>query len=344
MPSSSTNLDGFVTSWNNSAEQFFGYTADEAVGQHITFIIPLDHRDEEAMNLERIRRGDQVENFETVRVRKDGTKLEVSVTISPVKDVAGRIVGLSRVARDITQQKQAEEAIRGSELSARILQIQDEERRCIARELHDGVGQLLAAMSMNASALDLDKSNLSPNAARCAEENSRLIKQVSADIRTVSYLFHPPLLEEMGLHSALEWYIDGFAERSKVAVKLELPANWERLPQEYELCLFRVVQECLTNIHRHSAGKTAAIRLSRKSDSISLEIEDDGIGIPAEKLAGNHSSGVGIRGMRERVRHFKGSMDIQSNGGGTKLSVTLPVATSGASEPANVSKYTGATT
>ena len=165
--------------------------------------------------------------------------------------------------RDITERKQAEEAIKEKELSARLLKLQDEERRRIARELHDGVGQLLAAMSMNASRVNGEKANLSPDAARCAEENSKLIEQVSADIRTMSYLFHPPLLDEMGLDSALKWFIDGFAERSKITANLELPADWERLPQEYELCLFRIAQECLTNIHRHSGSLTALVRLLR---------------------------------------------------------------------------------
>jgi PAS domain S-box-containing protein len=339
----SKNLEGVITSWNKSAETVFGYTAEEAVGRHITMIIPPEYRDEEARILERLRRGERIEHLETVRVRKDGTKLDVSLAISPVRDVTGRIVGASKVARDITQQKQAEEAIRQSELSVRLLQLQDEERRRVARELHDGVGQLLAAMSMNASRLGREKSNLSPDGARCAEENSRLIEQVSAEIRTVSYLFHPPLLDEMGLDSALKWYVDGFAERSGIAVRLEVPADWERLPPEYELCLFRVVQECLTNIHRHSGGKTAAIRLSRANESISLEVEDDGIGIPAEKLASNQNSGVGIRGMQERVRHFKGSMDIQSNGDGTKISVSLPAAGTGGSERPSALKQTGAT-
>ena len=183
---------------------------------------------------------------------------------TPLRNPDGAVVQLA-VTRDITKRKQAEETIKERELSARLLKLQDEERRRIARELHDGVGQLLAAMSMNAARLDGEKSNLSPDAARCADENSKLIDQVSTDIRTMSYLFHPPLLDEMGLDSALKWYVDGFAERSKIAAALELAANWERLPQDHELCLFRIAQECLTNIHRHSGSSTALVRLLRFS-------------------------------------------------------------------------------
>jgi two-component system NarL family sensor kinase len=212
-----------------------------------------------------------------------------------------------------------------------LMATQDEERRRIARELHDGVGQLLAAMSMNASTLKNESSNLSPDGARCAEENSKLLKEVSAYIRTVSYLFHPPLLDEVGLHSALKWYIEGFAKRSKIATELELPTDWERLPQDYELCLFRIAQECLTNIHRHSEGSSAVIRLLRSATEIRLEVSDDGKGLNKEtqsRIASGETAGVGLRGMQERVRHLGGSIGIQSNGKGTTVTATLPLAES----------------
>ena len=229
--------------------------------------------------------------------------------------------------RDITERKQAEETIKEKELSARLLNLQDEERRRIARELHDGVGQLLAAMSMNASRVNGEKANLSPDAARCAEENSKLIEQVSADIRTMSYLFHPPLLDEMGLDSALKWFIEGFAERSKITANLELPTNWERLSQDYELCLFRIAQECLTNIHRHSGSLTALVRLLRSSTEIILEVSDEGKGLDQEtqsKISSGETTGVGLRGMRERVRQLGGTVEIRSNGHGTTVIAKVP--------------------
>ena len=198
----------------------------------------------------------------------------------------------------------------------------------MARELHDGVGQLLAAMSMNASRINGEKANLSPDVARCAEENSKLIDQVSADIRTMSYLFHPPLLDEMGLDSALKWYIEGFAERSKIKASLELPTNWKRLPQDYELCLFRIVQECLTNIHRHSGSLTALVRLVRSPVEIVLEVSDEGKGLKPEtqsKISIGESTGVGLRGMRERVRQLGGTLEVRSNGHGTVVIATVPV-------------------
>jgi PAS domain S-box-containing protein len=463
----SKDLNGVITTWNEGAERIFGHTTEEAVGQHITLIIPPDRTSEEVMILDKLRKGERIEHFETVRMHKNGTNLDISVTISPVNDAAGRVVGASKVARDITPQKQieramreseerfrsivettpecvklvaadgtlihmnlpglrmvgadcadmvvgksfydlidakdrdrfrgfnericrgekgslefdivglhgqrrhmethaaplrnpdgtvmqlavtrdvtdrikVEEAIKEKELSARLLKLQDEERRRIARELHDGVGQLLAAMGMNAARLEREMSNMTPEVAHCVEENSTLIAQVSADIRTMSYLFHPPLLDEMGLHSALNWYVDGFAKRSKVRAKLEVAANWERLPEDYELCLFRIAQECLTNIHRHSGSVSAQVRLLRLPGEVKLEVIDDGKGIDGETLsniASGATAGVGLRGMRERVKQLGGNMEVRSNGKGTTVIARVPFTES--PQPTETTRFGG---
>jgi signal transduction histidine kinase len=214
------------------------------------------------------------------------------------------------------------------ELSARLLQIQDEERRRIARELHDSVGQMLAAVSMNLAQVNHEASALSVDARRALEDNSALLEQLSREIRTISHLLHPPLLDEVGLQSALQWYIDGFGERSKIKVDLELPDDFGRLPRNLEITLFRVVQECLTNIHRHSESSTAAIRFARSENEVRLEVRDAGKGIPAEAQTGLSSgklSGVGLRGMHERLRQMGGHLDIQSNSSGTLVIATLPI-------------------
>ncbi len=229
---------------------------------------------------------------------------------------------------DMTERKHADDSFKERDLSARLLKLQDEEKRRLARELHDGVGQVLAAMSMNASRIENEKANLSPDAARSAEENSKLIDQVSADIRTMSYLFHPPLLDEMGLRSALKWYIDGFAERSKISASLELSGDWDRLPQEVELCLFRIAQECLTNIHRHSGSLTALVKMLHSQEEITLEVSDEGKGFSQEtqsKVSSGESTGVGLRGMRERVKQLGGILEIRSNGHGTTVIAKVPV-------------------
>jgi PAS domain S-box-containing protein len=488
----SKNLNGIIMSWNTSAERLFGYTCEEAIGQHITLIIPKDRRDEEANILHRLRRGERVDHFETVRLRKGGTPLDLSLTISPVKNSSGRVVGASKVARDIserkwieqtlaervrlldlsndaifvrdradrvtywnksacelygypseeamgrvahellrtefpeplekiieqllrdnrwagelvhrrkdgskiivasrwaldrngggsrkciletnndiTQEKQREEALRESEnrfraltddlevqvscrtreleqrnteilqqseqlreLSNRLLKIQDEERRHIARELHDSAGQLIVALGMNLAAM-APRAKRDPSLAQALEDTQNLVQQLNREIRTTSYLLHPPLLDESGLPQAIQWYVQGLMERSGLEITLDIPDDFGRLSADLELAMFRILQECLTNIHRHSGSKTATIRLSRSFESVALEIQDNGKGIPLEKLDGIHAqrSGVGFAGMRERVRHLKGIMDIHSSGTGTTVSVTLPVSRIDPSEP-----------
>jgi PAS domain S-box-containing protein len=486
----SKTLDGVITSWNKSAERLFGYTSEEAVGRHITLIVPEDRRDEEAKILKRLKRGERIDHFETLRQRKDGRLLSLSLTISPVKDDAGRIVGASKVARDITerkeiertlserarlldlssdaivvrdradrvtywnqsardlygysreeaigrvthelfrtefpeplehiteqlerdgrwtgelvhrrkdgtkivvvsrwaldkdergnpnciletnnditQQKQNLKALRESEerlrtlsnsleiqvsqrteelqyrnteilqqseqlreLSNRLLRTQDDERRRIARELHDSAGQLIAGLSMNLAGISRQAKN--PLLAEALEDTQNLVLQLNKEIRTTSYLLHPPLLDETGLSQAIDWYMQGLMERSGLEIELDIAEDFGRLPEDLELAIFRIVQESLTNIHRHSGSKTATIHLSRGSHNVLLEIQDHGKGIPAEKLAAimARRTGVGIAGMRERVRHFKGEMDIQSKGGGATIVVTFPLATAVASE------------
>ena len=324
----SKNLDGVITSWNQAAELIFGYTAQEAIGRHIGLIIPKDRIDEENYILARLRRGERIDHFETVRKRKDGKLLDISATISPVKDAQGRIIGASKVARDITQRKLMECALKEAELSGRLLQLQDQERRRIARDLHDGAGQLLAALGMNSNVVAKEKAALSPRAVQCVEENLGLINQAIAEIRTMSYLLHPPLLEQMGLRSALSEYVRGFGERSKICVNLEWPSDLERLPPDVELSLFRIVQECLTNIHRHSGSTTACVRLSRKPGEIQLEVSDQGCGMKPEiqeNFFAGRSTGVGLSGMRERVRQIGGALQIQSNDNGTSVFVAVPV-------------------
>ena len=322
------DLNGIITSWNPAARHMFGFAPEEAIGQNIKIIVPEELRGEEDDILHRVRRGERIQHFETTRLHKSGIRLEVSLTVSPVRDSKGRIIGISKIARDITGRRQAEEALKQREFSARLLQVQDKERRRIARELHDSVGQLLMAANINAAEVAKEKDNLSSTRARCVEESASLIQQATEEIRTLSHLLHPPLLDEVGLLSALKWYVDGFAERSNIKVQLEVPDSLDRLPQEHELALFRIVQESLTNIYRHSGSSTAVVRLVRTSREIKLEVKDQGQGINPEtqsKIATGESGGVGLRGMRERLRPLGGTLEIQTDKNGTSVLAVLPL-------------------
>jgi signal transduction histidine kinase len=213
------------------------------------------------------------------------------------------------------------------DLSAQLIHMRDEERRRIARDLHDGAGQGLAALSMTLGALQNEALLSDPKIAAMASDCSNMVRRLLDEVRTVSYLLHPPLLNELGLESAVRWYVEGFSERSKIRVKLELPGTVGRLSSATETSVFRIIQESLTNIHRHSSSPTAAIRLFRSSEGIVLEVKDDGTGIPHEalqKIQSATSSGLGMRGMRERVQGLNGRFEVVSNGVGTAIRVVIP--------------------
>ena len=219
------------------------------------------------------------------------------------------------------------------DLTGRLLHLQDEERRRIARELHDSVGQSLAALSMNLASFGAAIEHVAKVAGKVSDSTS-LVNDISTEIRTISHLLHPPLLDEAGLASALRWYIEGFTDRSKIRVDLELPEDFDRLPRDLETAVFRLVQECLTNVHRHSESAVARVRLTRSADEIRLEVEEEGKGICVEKqvdLLSGGTAGVGIRGMRERLRQLGGTLEITSNGirRGTKVAAKLPTGSAG---------------
>ncbi len=243
--------------------------------------------------------------------------------------------------KNIHIQKQAETleaANRGlRELSSRLLRVQDEERRRIARELHDSTGQILALLSMNLSALEDDAKGSNAEIGKALSENVEIVNQVSGELRTISYLLHPPLLDEMGLLSALRWFSEGFEQRSGIKVKLDLDAEFGRVSRDLETAIFRIVQESLTNIHRHADSATATIRLAQSGDGVTLQIEDAGKGIAPEKLFQITSaglSGLGLRGMRERVENFHGRFEVTSREEGTCIRVAIPIGASEESEAA----------
>ncbi|HEY3129255.1 MAG TPA: sensor histidine kinase [Acidobacteriota bacterium] len=241
---------------------------------------------------------------------------------------AGELAAANReLQNEITERKQAENSLR--QLSGRLLELQDEERRRMARELHDTTGQTLAALAVNLSLVDGSTGKLEGRASKALGDAMELVEECSREIRTFSYLLHPPMLDELGLPAALRWYVDGFSKRSEIHVDLEIPAKGIRLPRDLELTIFRIVQESLANVHRHSGSATAQVCLAIESGHAALEIKDKGRGIGEGEmdLAGSGVStlGVGIAGMRERVRQLGGRLEIRSSKKGTTVKAILPV-------------------
>jgi PAS domain S-box-containing protein len=215
------------------------------------------------------------------------------------------------------------------DLASRFQRMQDDERKRIARELHDSVGQLLAAIGMNMAIVQPQAHKLDAAGERAVSDNAMLVQEVSREIRTISHLLHPPLLDVAGLVSALRWYVDGFSERSNIKVDLNIPSQIGRMSDEVEIAIFRIVQECLTNIHRHSGSNTAVISLHRENDRVTVEVQDHGKGIPKSKqreLLESGRAGVGFGGMRERLRQLDGTLEIESEEGGTTVIAKLKVA------------------
>jgi PAS domain S-box-containing protein len=237
---------------------------------------------------------------------------------------------------EISDRTQAQDALRV--LSGRLLHLQDEERRRIARELHDSTGQSLAALQMNLAVVLQRTSSKDGKITQALADSVELAQQVVNEIRTMSYLLHPPLLDEAGLASALRWYVDGVRERSKIKIDLDLSPQIGRLSQGLETAIFRIVQECLANIHRHSGSSSAKIRLAHEGSLIRLTVQDEGKGISPEFLQGSgtqmpSTAGVGIRGMQERVRDLGGLMRIRPANPGTIVEVELPLARRDALRP-----------
>jgi two-component system, NarL family, sensor histidine kinase UhpB len=297
-------------------------------------------------------------------VQKNGSIVWVNLTVSSVRDTEDKVKYLIAVAEDISKRREWQDALKRSEaklqllagslerrvaertrelaakntemerqteivqqLSSRLLQAGDEERRRIARDLHDSAGQTLTAVGLNLAAIEREANEVAPEVASTAAEGRALVKQLIEEIRTLSYLLHPPLLEESGLIGAISWLADGITKRSQIDVKLELAEEIGRLPQDLELAVFRIVQECLANVYRHSGSKSATIRLDRDSQELLLQVVDEGRGISPHLLNTIQTSGagVGLRGIQERIRPFSGSFDIQSNRNGTKIEVKFPL-------------------
>ena len=327
--------EGCVSTWNTGAERIKGYKASEIIGQHFSRFYPEEdiRWGKPAWELNVAVREGRFED-EGWRLRKDGTRFWANVLITPVRDHDGALIGFTKVTRDYTQRMLAQKALEDSQrklqesekslrdLSLHLLRTQDEERRRIGREIHDSLGQYLSVLKMKLDSMNGTQQEI----AECASLTDECVKEV----RTISYLLYPPMLEEIGLRSAIPWYLDGFSARSGIKTSFNIPEDFGRLDRDSELVLFRVLQECLTNVQRHSGSNSAEISLIGAGDRVTLKVVDHGKGMPSEILdQGSQdwmgSLGVGVRGMSERVRQLGGALDIISDQHGTQVFASVPL-------------------
>ena len=306
--------------------EMFGYSAEELLQRNAPGLTHREDLPTTTTLVAEVLAGKRT-TFETDKryIRKDGSVLWAHAISTILRDAAGLPRKFIAVIEDVTARKLADQAIES--LPARLLEAQDEERRRIARELHDSTAQELAVVSMNLGRLEEWIEGRDPWAENLLADSLAVLAQGNRDLRTLAHLLHPPMLEELGLAGALRHYVEGFSQRSGIRIELECGDDLERCSEGIETALFRVVQESLANVHRHSNSNCAFLKLARAGDNIELTIADRGRGLPAGLLTGTaHGAriGVGISGMRQRVRQLKGRLDLSSNGQGTVVHVVLP--------------------
>ena len=324
-------LDGVITSWNAGAERLYGYTAAEVVGRPIAVLVPPERRNEVPAILARLRRGERVEHYETVRVRKDGRRVDVSVTVSPVVDGAGRVVGASAIARDITDRERlaVAEAIAAERqaLLKQIVRAQEEERTKVAHEVHDSVTQLAHAAAMHLDEV-IELLPGEPEAARRPAERGRdLARQAATEARRLIAGLRPETLDTFGLAGALQQEIEALRAAGWQATFQDGDMAGARLEPEAEITLYRVAQEALTNVRKHARRARVRVALARRDGSVLLEVRDWGRGFdPAAVAATPGGQRVGLVGMRERMALLGGRLEVRSGAEhGTTIRAVLPL-------------------
>jgi PAS domain S-box-containing protein len=327
-------LDTTIVSWNYGAERIYGYTKAEAIGQPIGMLLPPGSEDEVPTIMERIRRGEKVEHYETKRQRKDGTIIDVSVTVSPIKTPDGEVIGASAIARDITERKHAEAArtkiarLEQSQaarqlLLERVFETAEQERRRIARELHDEAGQLMASVLVGLRALEDSHSidEVKVQAQRLREIAVKAIDEVSRLARGL----HSSVLDDHGLGVALERYAADYSRTRNIAVNLAVDEPDIDLPRAVQLAVFRIIQEALTNVARHAAASTISIRVARSATGLKTTVADNGGGFDADAASLHSEVHLGLQSMRERAAILGGTVRVTSGATGTTISVHIPL-------------------
>jgi PAS domain S-box-containing protein len=312
--------DGRVLTWNQGAEALTGYTSQEILGIHFSrFYLP--EAIQSGLPAQELVIAEEEDRFagQSWHIRKDGSTFWASVIITPLRNSAGDLCGFAKITQDMTERREAEARISNlnrqlHRISARMLQVQDEERRRIARELHDDLGQQLTALKMFVD-------------HRGDQELSKIADAAVAYVRNLSYLLHPPLLDEAGLSIAIKWFVEGLAKRSGIRIELEIrPDEFPRLGTDKETAVFRVIQESLTNVFRHAKADRASVELEKLNDRVVVRVRDYGQGLQSDVIAPDESKtvGVGIAGMRDRIRQFGGNLSISRCEPGTLVEATIP--------------------
>lgn len=330
---------GEVQFANQAAQDIFGISLEEAKGKTSAELNLISFKEDGTEILPNMRpaprvgrTGQPIRN-EVIGWRRPGSGkvFWTLANVVPLRNPDGTIAGVLSTYSNITERRRAEEAMR--QLSTRLLQLQDEERRRLGRELHDSLAQTVLAVNLNLAQAMQSMAPVAGRARSALEEARRLLQEMSQEIRTLSYLLHPPLLDELGLVSAIKEYAEGFSERSGIQLALNLPTDFGRLPQEAETALFRIVQESLSNIQRHSGSETAHLSLQADRTAVYLTVGDRGKGIAAGPIdtlgAVGARLGVGILGMRERMTQLGGKLEIDSSPSGTTVRATIPISFEG---------------
>lgn len=322
------DVTGRVLFVSPQIENLLGYAAAEwlaSPGLWVERIHP-DDRDRVVAQWQRSHASGEPFQTEYRLLARDGSCVWTREEATIERDAGGRTAHRQGILLDITERRRAERSLR--ELSLRLQHAQNEERRRIARELHDSTAQRLAAVTMSLGILEDVVAGKDPKAAKLLKDSLSQAEQCSQEVRTLSYLLHPPLLDQLGLAAALKSYVEGFSKRSGIQITLSLPRQLPRFAEDIEITLFRIAQEAMGNIHRHSGSATGRVRLAQKNGSVTLEISDTGFGIPAVTLQAierGAAPGIGLAGMRERLRQLGGALTIQSGNAGTTIRATVPL-------------------
>jgi len=320
--------DTTLTFVNDAYCKYFARTAHELLGSKFVLLIPESDRDSMLRYIESLIHQPRTTTHEHEVLRPDGSCGWQQWTNSVIASNTGEKVELQGVGRDISERKQLEQQLIARErdlrrLTARLLSLQDEERRRIARELHDGATQNILAITLNLRRLRKVNAKTIEEIGELLDDTQQLATQSLNELRTLSYLLHPPMLDHLGLVRAILWFVRGFSERTGIRVDAAGVEEIGRLNSDVETALFRIVQESLTNVRRHSGSHTARVRLERRGAEIQLQVSDDGHGMP-ERAAKAAELGVGISGMRERLIQLGGRVEIQSTDHGTTVTAVVP--------------------